>query len=297
VCVPRDTARLPEDLLDFLAAQRITVLNQVPSVFRALVKVYPTRPVDLALRHLILGGESIDLAAVRDFVAAVRGCRPVPVNMYGITETTVHATIKVLGEQDLGGTVASPIGSALPHLAIELRDEDGHPVPAGTPGEMWISGAGVARGYLNRPELTAQRFVEDGSRRWYRSGDLARQGGDGGLEYLGRTDRQVKLRGFRIELGEIESVLAESDRVAAVAVVAVDRPSVGKVLVANVVPRAWPADADLVSHLRQHAAARLPRHMVPARYQLMDALPLTLSGKLDRRSLETGAHESDVRQT
>ena len=297
VCVPRDTARLPEDLLDFLAARRITVLNQVPSVFRAVGAVYPVRPVELALRYLIFGGESVDLAAARGFVTAVRGCRPVLVNMYGITETTVHATMKVLGEEDLAGAVASPIGSALPHLAIELRDEAGRPVPAGAPGEMWISGAGVARGYLNRPELTAQRFVDDGRGRWYRSGDLARRLAGGGLEYLGRTDRQVKLRGFRVELAEIESVLAESDRVAAVAVVAADRPSAGKVLVAIVVPRAWPAEADLVGHLRRHAAARLPRHMLPARYQLLEALPLTLSGKLDWRSLEIRALGSGTPRT
>ena len=297
VCVPRAAAPLPEDVLDFLAAQRVTVLSQVPSVFRALATVYRSRPADLALRYLVFGGERVDLAAVRDFLAAARGCRPVAVNMYGITETTVHATIRVLGERDLAGAVASPIGTALPHLTIELRDEGGRPVPAGADGEMWISGAGVARGYLNRPELTAQRFVEDASGRWYRSGDLARWGGDGGLEYLGRTDRQVKLRGFRIELGEIEAVLAGSDRVAAVAVVAVERPSAGSVLVASVVPREWPAGPDLVGHLRGHAAARLPRHMVPARYQVVRELPLTLSGKLDRRSLEAGALEAGTRQT
>jgi amino acid adenylation domain-containing protein len=283
VCVPRETARLPEDLLDFLAAQRVTVLSQVPSVFRSLATVYPERPLDLALRYLVFGGERVDLGAVRAFTAAVRGCRPVPVNMYGITETTVHATFRVLGEADVAG---SPIGVPLPHLAIELRGEDGRPVPDGERGEMWIAGAGVARGYLNRPELTAERFVEDGGRRWYRSGDLARRGADGGLEYLGRSDRQVKLRGFRIELGEIESVLAESDRVTAVAVVAVERPSTGSVLVASVVPRTWPAEPDLAAHLRRHAAARLPRHMVPARYEVVEALPLTLSGKLDRQQLE-----------
>jgi amino acid adenylation domain-containing protein len=288
VCVPSQTAQLPEDLLDFLTVQRITVLSQVPSVFRALATMYLRRPADLALRYLVFGGESIDLAAVRDFAAAVHGCRPVPVNMYGVTEATVHATIKVLSDADLTGKVASPVGSALPHLTIELLDEDGHPVSVGDPGEIWISGASVASGYLNRPELTQERFVCRGARSWYRSGDLARQGTDGQLEYLGRSDRQVKLRGFRIELGEIESVLSQSEHVRAVAVVAVDRPSVGKVLVANVVPRNWPADASLVAHLRAHASARLPRHMVPSRYQILNALPLTLSGKLDRRSLETG---------
>ena len=258
VCVPRQTAQLPEDLLAFLAAQRITMLSQVPSAFRALAMMYARRPAELALRYLVFGGEGIDLAVVRDFTAAVRGCRPVPVNMYGITETTVHATIKVLTDADLVGPVASPIGSALPHVAIELRDEDGHLVSTGDPGEIWISGAGVAAGYLNRPGLTRERFVWQGARRWYRSGDLARQGADGQLEYLGRADRQVKLRGFRIELGEIESVLAESEHVHAVAVVAVDRPSTGKVLVANVVPRTWPADAHLAARLRAHASARLP---------------------------------------
>jgi acyl-coenzyme A synthetase/AMP-(fatty) acid ligase len=181
-----------------------------------------------------------------------------------------------------------PIGRPIANTTCYVLDEARRPVPVGIDGELYIGGPGLALGYLNRPELTAERFVEDGGRRWYRSGDLARRAADGGLEYLGRTDRQVKLRGFRIELGEIESVLAQSDRVAAVAVVAVERPSSGSMLVARVVPSAWPAD-DLVGHLRRLAAERLPRHMLPARYEVMDELPLTLSGKLDRRRLEQRA--------
>lgn len=287
VCVPRHTARIAEDFVDFLAVARITVLNQVPSAFRALSLTYAAHSVDLSLRYVIFGGESIDLGAIREFMTVVSGCRPVAVNMYGITETTVHATIKMLTDADLAGSVVSPIGSALPHLTIELRDEDGSLVPAGTAGEIWVSGAGVARCYLNRPELTSERFVVEGSGRWYRSGDFARQDADGQLEYLGRGDRQVKLRGFRIELDEIESVLVKHESVAAVAVLAVDRPSAGQMLIAWVVPRHWPAPADVVSRLRAHAATLLPRHMLPSRYEIVEALPLTLSGKLDRRSLDS----------
>src|SRR5439155_17946621 len=163
------------------------------------------------------------------------------VNMYGITEITIHATFKPLNRQDLTGSIRSPIGVALPHLTIELRDEELKLVPHGSAGEICIAGAGVASGYLNKPELTAQRFVHlqtaHGVERLYRSGDLGRWLPSGELEYLGRTDQQVKIRGYRIELGEIEAALRSHPRVRDVGVAVVRTPAGESQLVACLVVR------------------------------------------------------------
>ncbi len=273
VMVPDDAARSPADFLDLLAAERVTVLNQVPSVFRYLARAHEAagRP-PLALRYVVFGGEGVDLDVVASFAP---GRRPAMVNMYGITETTVHVTYKSLGAEE---AVASPIGRPLPHLAVSLRDGDGKPVPPGAPGEMWISGAGVAAGYLNRPELTAERFVTVDGRRHYRSGDLARLLPDGELEYLGRADRQLKLRGFRIEPGEIEAVLRAHDGVQDAAVTVTTTRAGAQFLEARIVPA-------VPDGLRAHAAAALPAHMVPDRYRAVPELPRTPSGKLDRTAL------------
>jgi amino acid adenylation domain-containing protein len=307
VVVPGHVARMSLDFLDFLSEQRITVLNQVPSVFRSLATVYAEEADEAAagraaagadgtrarlmLRYLVFGGESVDLPTVGAFLDRLED-PPVAVNMYGITEITVHATFKVLEKQDLAGPARSPIGRALPHLALELRDEDGRPVGEGGTGELWISGAAVAAGYLNRPELTAQRFVTehaaDGPRRYYRTGDLARRLPGDEFEYLGRNDQQVKLRGFRIEPGEIEAVLRAYPRVLDAAVTIVTTPAGAQFLTACVVQAdgARPDEADaLAAELRAYARLNLPGHMVPDRFHTVDALPLTVSGKLDRSAL------------
>jgi amino acid adenylation domain-containing protein len=292
VCVPSEVARSPEDFLTFLGEQGITVLNQVPSIFRALVRTRQATPASAQmLRYIIFGGESIDLSSVREFLDQNDQVRPVVVNMYGITEITVHATFKVLGPQELEGSSGSPIGRELPHLRIDIRDEDGKPVREGEPGEMWVVGAGVASGYLNRPELTDERFRQgEGNRpdeRSYRTGDLALRLPDGELEYLGRNDEQVKLRGFRIELPEIDAALRTHELVKDAAATVVSRASVGQMLVACVVPEVGTDPSDLLGALREHAASKLPAHMLPARYRFLDALPLTPSGKLDRKSLSS----------
>ncbi|HTJ69425.1 MAG TPA: amino acid adenylation domain-containing protein [Actinospica sp.] len=279
VVVPDRAALSAAAFIEVLTGERITVLNQVPSVFRAVASAYRQagRP-ELDVRYLIFGGESVDLGVARRFVDDLPpGTRPVLVNMYGITETTVHATFKLLTEDDLAGPVRSPIGRPLGHLEIELRE-----------GEMWLSGPGVAAGYLNRPELTAERFVVDGDggRRSYRSGDLARQLPDGGFEYLGRVDRQVKLRGFRVELGEVEAVLRGLDGVADAAVTVVTTGAGAQILAAALVP-ANPAQPPEARELRAGTAAVLPAHMVPSRYAFAAELPLTSSGKLDRAALPT----------
>ena len=218
--------------------------------------------------------------------------RPLLVNMYGITETTVHTTWRRLRRSDLARP-GSAIGRPLSDLSLHLLDGGGRPVPIGVPGEIHVGGAGVARGYLARPALTAERFVPDpfvggtaggvGGLRLYRSGDLARWRRDGDLEYLGRIDRQVKVRGFRIELGEIEAALAEHPGVREAVVVArEDRP--GDVRLVGYVSSA--AGTDLSPQaLATFLAERLPGYMVPAAWVLRERLPLTANGKVDRAAL------------
>ncbi|MBG6134683.1 amino acid adenylation domain-containing protein [Longispora fulva] len=274
VMVPEAATLTGEALVALLARERVTMLSQVPSVFRSLVLAHEqagSPPLDL--RYVVFGGESVDLDTARRF-ATGSGSTARLVNMYGITETTVHATFRELAPADRG----SPIGRALGHLAIEVRADDGRPVPPGEPGEMWLTGPGVSAGYLHRPELTAQRFPTVDGRRYYRSGDLATEGPDGQLEYHGRSDQQVKLRGFRIELGEIEAVLRAHPDVADAGVTVWTSPAGARFLVGCVAP-AVPAD------LRAHAGLTLPAHMVPHRYVPVPTLPRTPSGKLDRAAL------------
>jgi amino acid adenylation domain-containing protein/non-ribosomal peptide synthase protein (TIGR01720 family) len=261
VVVPFEVTRSPRDFTQLLIDERVTVLNQTPSAF------YQLAPDDrLSLRYVVFGGEPLDARRLDAWQGRVE-----LVNMYGITETTVHVTHRAL-TPDSGST----IGTAIPDLRVYVLDADLDPMPVGVPGEMYVAGAGLARGYLNRPGLTASRFVAnpfgaDGSR-MYRTGDLARWRADGELEYLGRADHQVKIRGFRIELGEIEAALLAVDQVRAAVVIAADQR-----LVAYVVGSA--------DGLRETLAATLPAHMVPAVFVEIDQIPLTRNGKLDRRAL------------
>jgi amino acid adenylation domain-containing protein/non-ribosomal peptide synthase protein (TIGR01720 family) len=291
VIVPFDVSRSPDDFYALLEREGVTVLNQTPSAFRPLMRVDAEAAErgemrDLALRHVIFGGEALDPATLRGWVERRGDDRPRLVNMYGITETTVHVTYRVIGAEDTVDGSASPIGIPIPDLAVHLLDGDGELVPTGVVGEMCVGGAGVARGYLNRPELTAQRFVPDPfstdvNARLYRSGDLARRLPDGSLEFLGRADEQVKVRGFRIELGEIEAILLDHPSVRE-AIVLARGEGEAKRLDAYVV-----ADGTAVTAagLRAHAAARLPDYMVPAAFAVLEALPLTPNGKVDRRAL------------
>ncbi|MEU4806649.1 amino acid adenylation domain-containing protein [Actinosynnema sp. NPDC023587] len=288
VVVPAEVVRSPWDLLALLDRERVTVLNQTPSAFRVLVELAESGDplLDrLALRYVVLAGEAVDVTAMSPWWAKFGDEPPLVVNMYGITETTVHVTYRELRSADLGGD-RSPIGRAMGDLTMHVLDAVQRPVPLGVPGEIHVGGPGLARGYLGRPRLTAERFVPDPyggpGARLYRSGDRARVLPDGDVGYLGRLDRQVKIRGFRIELGEIESCLAAHPSVEAAIAVVRERTAGDRRLIAYVRPAAGVVDEE---ELRAHAGLSLPSYMVPLRFVPVEDLPLTVNGKIDHRAL------------
>ena len=243
------------------------------------------------LRLVIFGGEALDPAVLAGWLGRFGETRPRLVNMYGITETTVHATWRPLGSADLvtAPSPASPIGRPLAHLQVHLLDRHGRLVPLGVAGEMHVGGTALARGYLGRPELDRRALPARRLRRrrpgarLYKTGDLARWRPDGELEFLGRADRQVKIRGHRVELGEVEAALAACPGVRAAAVVARERDGVRR-LVAYV---AYVGDVaeQTAADLRTHLARTLPEPMLPAAIVRLEALPLTPNGKVDLRAL------------
>lgn len=290
ICVPDATRLHPTAFSRFLAEYKVTVLNLVPSVFRQLLASHPGRHDELRLRYLTFAGEPVDIVALRRWFSdrPVSG-RPQVVNMYGTTETTVHATYRLVTSVDeTWGGPGTLIGVPLPHLAMRLLDEHERAVEPGAVGEIFITGGGLSSGYLNRPELNRYRFPvlpgEDGRGvRCFRSGDLAHWDPDqGSLVYHGRADHQVKLHGFRIELGEVESVLRSSPDVADAAV-ALEAAAGEPVLTAYLVPLR--DDADQADRISRHAASLLPSYMVPERFRFIPAMPLTPTGKTDRASL------------
>jgi len=293
VVVPAEVTRDAAAFRALLAREGVTVLNQTPSAFRALAQADEREPVPLeALRLVVFGGEALVYAGLRAWLDRYGPARPRLVNMYGITETTVHVTHhRVTAAEVRAPAPGSGVGVPLADLRVYLLGAGDRPVPAGVPGELFVGGAGVARGYLGRPWLTAQRFVPDPfsarpGARLYRTGDLARWRGDGTLEYLGRLDAQVKVRGFRVELGEVEAALLAHPQVAQAAVVA-QGDGEGAVLAAYVVPAGpAPDTGELRARLRQ----TLPDHAVPAVITMLDRLPLTANGKLDRRALAAREH-------
>jgi amino acid adenylation domain-containing protein len=289
VCVPHWVSRSPRDFYGLLAKEQVTVLNQTPAAFYQLVQVEDSGLVEpLSLRYVIFGGEALNFVNLRSWFDRHGDQKPQLINMYGITETTVHVTYRPLTAKDSLIETRSLIGAPIPDLHLYLLDSELQPVPAGVVGEIYVGGAGVARGYLNRPELTSERFVEDRFAErpgalMYKSGDLARRIESGDVEYLGRADSQVKIRGFRIELGEIEATLADHPLVQQAVVSArKDGPGEPK-LVAYFVKKAH--GAPTAQDLRQFLKQRLPDHMVPYAYVLLDALPLTVNGKIDRSDL------------
>jgi amino acid adenylation domain-containing protein/non-ribosomal peptide synthase protein (TIGR01720 family) len=289
VVVPYDVSRSPSDFFALLLRERVTVLNQTPSAFRQLAAVACAAPeadtAALALRCVVFGGEALELEALRPWFERFGDQRPQLINMYGITETTVHVTYRPVSQADLQDASVSPIGAAIDDLSLYVLDEALEPCPWGVTGELYVGGPGLARGYLGRPALSAERFVPNpfGPGRLYRSGDLALRRESGALEYLGRSDHQVKIRGFRIELGEIASQLQAHPSVREASVIARPGPSGQRLL--GYVTCHEAHGADLVDTLKQHLRRTLPEYMVPASLIVLDELPLTVNGKLDQARL------------
>ncbi|MFD7611483.1 amino acid adenylation domain-containing protein [Streptomyces sp. NPDC059828] len=280
VVVPHLTSRSPEEFAGLLDEERVTHLCLTPSALRQLEPALRSHPRALpALRWIMLGGEALDPGVVQrwhdlDPLPPARLC-----NLYGITETTVHVTTHDVAEGG-AGFERSLIGEPMPHLTALVLDDWMRPCPPGVPGELYIGGGSLAHGYWGRPGLTSGRFVADPygppGARLYRTGDLARRLPEGGLEYVGRADFQVKLRGFRIELGEIENAVAAHPEVdACVVTVHDDR------LAAYVTG----CSSDGPRDLRDFLGRSLPEYMIPASTTVLDALPLTVNGKVDRAGL------------
>ncbi|MFL6137347.1 MAG: amino acid adenylation domain-containing protein [Frankiaceae bacterium] len=283
VVVPYWVSRSPAELAELLATERVTVLSQTPSAFTQLMEVDRERPLPRLPRVVVLGGEPLDARPLLGWLDRHPETECRLVNMYGITETTVHVTAQVVTRREaLAGSRS--VGRALPGWSVQVRDPAGRLVPPGVAGEIHVGGAGVADGYLHRPGLTAERFLpapEGG--RLYRSGDRGRLLPDGRLEHLGRLDDQVKVRGHRIELNEIRSRLLDAPGVAAAVVVlreAVPGDRASARLDAYVVPAGAGGDVDL-GRVRRHLSAFLPDYMLPSTVTPLVALPLTGNGKVD----------------
>ena len=285
VVVSESVARSPEDFHALLVDEQVSVLSQTPSAFYALQSADALQPEmgrRLNLEAVIFAGEALETHRLLPWVSNHHPGSPRLLNLYGTTETTVHASFREIGESDLD-TSASPVGSPLAHLGFFVLDGWMRPVPAGVVGELYVAGSGVGIGYLGRAGLTATRFVAcpfgAPGAQMYRTGDLVAWHNDGQLEYLGRADEQVKIRGYRIELGEVTAALGALDGVEQAVVIArEDRPG-DKRLVGYITGSVDPATA------RKALGERLPAYMVPAAVVAIDAIPLTVNGKLDKRAL------------
>ncbi len=287
VVIAESVARSPQDFHALLVAEQVSVLSQTPSAFYALQTADALAPglgAQLKLRAVLFAGEALEPRRLGTWLDQHPGS-PRLLNLYGTTETTVHASFREIAPGDVY-SAASPIGEPLARLGFFVLDRWLRPVPVGVVGELYVAGAGVGVGYVGRPGLSASRFVAcpfsgEGlsGLRMYRTGDLVRWGTDGQLRYVGRADEQVKIRGYRIELGEVQAALAGLDGVEQAAVIArEDRPG-DKRLVGYMTGTADPAE------VRAALAERLPVYMVPAAVVVVEALPLTANGKFDKRAL------------
>lgn len=300
VIVSSETAHSPRKLLELMQRERVTVLNQTPSAFQQLARAeaLAVPAIDLSLRYIVFGGEALTANSLGDWVKRHGVASPSLVNMYGITETTVHVTYRLVSSSDIAAGGAIPIGVPISDLQVRLLDDSGEPVAKGSVGEIYVGGAGVARGYLNRPDLTPQRFLRDRQSanpdaRLYRSGDLAKELPDGTLVFVGRADAQLKIRGYRIEPGEVESCIRQHPGVANVLVIGRDNGDGDKALVAYVVSAA--KQASLIEEIRTLVNRQLPEHLCPSSYVEVDEFPLTSNGKVDVAQLPFAGQSSSRR--
>ncbi len=292
VIAKSEETRDPEALLDLIRKHRATVLNQTPAAFYNLIDAelkQPEHRLDSHLRYVIFGGDKLNPAYLKPWADLYSPERIELINMYGITETTVHVSFGPLKRRDIdGASGVSPIGSPLPETRVYVCDRWMNLQPVGIPGELYVAGSGVSRGYLNREELTREKFLADPFRpgeRMYRTGDVGRWMYDGTMEFFGRNDHQIQIRGFRVEPGEIETCLASHPDVEkAVATVIQGRHETLE-LVAYIVGRNVGADPVNLNTLRNHLKQRLPDYMIPNHIIQLDRFPLTSNNKIDRKAL------------
>ncbi|WP_025028857.1 non-ribosomal peptide synthetase [Caldalkalibacillus mannanilyticus] len=282
VVVPHWISRDSKEFWNLLLEEKVTVLNQTPSAFQNLTS-YATGDQKSAtkLRYVIFGGEALKPIILKPWKQTYPWIQFI--NMYGITETTVHVTYKEITDYEIENNVSN-IGKPIPTLSCYIMDQHSQLVPPGVIGELWVGGEGVARGYLHNATLTQAKFMEspfNPNEKLYRSGDLARWLENGEMEYYGRIDHQVKIRGFRIELGEIEAQLLKHDAVKEAAVLVRNDQSGQASLCAYLVTN----QQLTVSALRSYLLKQLPSHMVPAYFLLLENIPLTSNGKMDRQKL------------
>jgi amino acid adenylation domain-containing protein/non-ribosomal peptide synthase protein (TIGR01720 family) len=287
VVAPREVVRDVASFVELVGAERVTVLNQTPAAFYAFIAEalkHTTHDFSSHLRYVIFGGDRLEASYLSEWADRYGAERPQLINMYGITETTVHVTFHRVTEAEIrSGDGQSVIGGPLPETQVWVLDRQRRVLPIGMVGELYVGGTGVGMGYLNRPELTAERFLADPNRpglRLYRTGDIGRWRDDGRLEYLGRNDHQVQVRGFRVELGEVEAACLAQGGIDQ-AVVLPHEETAGQIeLVAYLVGSKRSA-----SEMRTALVARLPHYMVPSYFEWLAKIPLTANGKIDRKAL------------
>ncbi|MBO0784029.1 MAG: amino acid adenylation domain-containing protein, partial [Ktedonobacteraceae bacterium] len=288
VLVPQEVARATEEFHDLVWREGVTMVSQTPSAFRNFNDVDRAREWELSLKAVVFGGEALEKKNLKGWMDRHGDERPQLINMYGITETTVHTTYERVRREEREAGSGSNIGRPLANIRAYVFDEQMQAAPVGVAGEIYVGGAGLARGYLGRSELTAERFVPapagcGSGERIYKTGDLGRYVKDGRIEYLGRRDQQVKVRGYRIELGEIEATLLRHEGVREAVVIAREERGGEKSLVAYLVGA---SGGELVaSELKGYLREKLPDYMVPAAFVILDKLPQTQNGKLDRKAL------------
>ncbi|MCH9696798.1 MAG: amino acid adenylation domain-containing protein [Gammaproteobacteria bacterium] len=289
VIVPYWISRSPQDFHALLEDSQVTVLNQTPTAFRYLIDADLQSESRLtALRYIVFGGETLEFKQLAPWFQRYGGSTEL-INMYGITETTVHVTFKQV-TPELLQTRTSLIGKPLPDLSVCIVDRYGQLTAPGVPGELYVGGAGVCLGYLNRPELSAQRFlrlpgVQDDERFFYRTGDCGRYLANGELEYLGRLDQQVQFHGFRVELGEIEQALLSDSQIEQAVVIMHENQDGQQSLVAYYSTNSM--QPQLTDQLRSGLAGQLPGYMIPAQFVHIQQFPLTGNGKVNRQALPT----------
>lgn len=293
VIIPYEVSRSTEAMLELITDRQVTVLNQTPSMFRQIIKEHTKNKKhhEFSLRHIIFGGERFDTNLIKPWVELHGFNKPKLVNMYGLTESTIHATYKEITEEDMLKPEVSPIGKPIEDLGFLVINTEGEQVKLGSPGELYISGPGLARGYLNQPELSSQKFIEDllnTGKRYYSTGDLVSQSKNGEYFYLGRNDDQIKIRGFRVEPFEIEHCLMHSNLISTIKIYPHDYGEKDVRLIAYYCSDGNKTNSiELENKLRLFAKKRLPIFMRPSKYIKVQEFPQTMNGKIDYEALSS----------